>query len=502
VLSNGGPDTATNASFTDTLPSQETFVSVLQNNGPAATFVGGQTVSCTIPFLGNGQSAQFTVTVAVSPSTPNGTLLTNTATATSESFDSDPSNNSSSATTTISTQADLSIVKIGPASATPGVAFAYSITVSNGGPSAATGVNWSDILPAGTAFVSLNQTSGPTFTCTTGATISCSIASLLPSTPAAFTLTVLPAPSVTGILSNTATITSATTDMTPGNNTSTATTALVGSADLGVTKTGPVTGNVGQPMAFTITVHNGGPSDAAGVTLTDVLPASLTFVSMNQSSGTPAFACSGTTTVTCTAATMPAGATATFTLTTTVNSPGTSSNTATVSATTSDPSSANNSSTQPFSTLPVADLAVTKTGPASTSSGANLSYTITVTNNGPSPAASVVLTDVIPANTTFVSMNQTGGTPAFNCSGTTTVTCTAATMTSGQSATFNLTVLVNTGPSAVNTATVSSATLDLTPANNSATATTPVAFGGNVPTLSPFALALLALALAAIALKR
>jgi len=357
---------------------------------------------------------------------------------------------------------------------------------------------------AGSASVSVTlvASDGPAFTCTTGATISCSIASLLPSTPAAFTLTVLPAPSVTGSLSNTATVTSTTADATPGNNTSTATTALVGVANLGVTKTGPLTGNVGQQMAFTITVNNAGPSDATSVTLTDALPASLTFVSMNQSGGTPAFLCSGSTTVTCNAPTMPAGATATFTLTTTVNSPGTSSNTATVSATTSDPNSANNSATQPFSTLPVADLAVTKTAPSVTSSGANLSYKITVTNNGPSPAATVVLTDTLPANTSFVSMNQTGGTTSFNCSGTTTVTCTAATMNAGSSATFNLTVLVNSGPTIANTATVSSATLDLTPANNSSTATTPVAFGGNVPTLSPFALALLALALAAIAMKR
>jgi len=190
TLSNGGPDTATSPSFTDALPSQETFVSVVQDTGPAATCFGGQTVFCTVPFLGNLQSAQFTVTVAISPATANGTLLTNTATATSDSADTNSNNNSSSASTTISAVADLSVVKSGPANANAGTNVTYAITVANNGPSNAASATLVDVLPAGTTFVSLNQNSGPAFNCTTGATVNCSIASLTAGSSAAFTLTV------------------------------------------------------------------------------------------------------------------------------------------------------------------------------------------------------------------------------------------------------------------------------------------------------------------------
>ena len=45
--------------------------------------------------------------------------------------------------------------------------------------------------------------------------------------------------------------------------------------------------------------------------------------------------------------------------------------------------------------------------------GDTIAYTITVSNAGPSDAQTVVLSDLDPANTTFVSDAQTGG-PAFN----------------------------------------------------------------------------------------
>lgn len=347
TLTNGGPDTATNASFTDTLPAGETFVSLVQNTGPAATCFPGQTSNCTVPFLGNGQSAQFTLTASVLPSTPNGTVLTNTATATSESFDPNTNNNSSSAATTISTSADLAVVKSGPASATAGTNMSYAITVTNNGPSDASSVSLTDTLPAGTTFVSLQQNSGPTFNCTTGATITCSIGTLTTGSSASFTLTVAISSGATGSLSNTANVASTTSDGNTANNSSTAPTTITTSADLSVVKTGPI-GVVatGFDIVYNISVANSGPSDAASVTLTDVLPAGTTFVSMNQTSG-PAFNCSGTTTVTCTIGTLINGATAAFQLTVhdTAAVGTTLSNTATIASTTPDPNAANNSST-------------------------------------------------------------------------------------------------------------------------------------------------------------
>src|SRR5207302_4082967 len=68
-----------------------------------------------------------------------------------------------------------------------------------------------------------------------------------------------------------------------------------------------------------------------------------------------------------------------------------------------------------------ADLAVTKTAfPNPVPLGTNLTYTVTVTNNGPSAATGVTLTDTLPAGVRFVSATPTQGTCA-QASGT--VTC-------------------------------------------------------------------------------
>lgn len=58
---------------------------------------------------------------------------------------------------------------------------------------------------------------------------------------------------------------------------------------------------------------------------------------------------------------------------------------------------------------PLADLAIVKSGsPNPTETGKNITYTIKVTNNGPSPALNVVVLDDLPVNTTFVSCLVTG----------------------------------------------------------------------------------------------
>jgi len=87
---------------------------------------------------------------------------------------------------------------------------------------------------------------------------------------------------------------------------------------------------------------------------------------------------------------------------------GTLTNTANVSAPTGDPTPTNN--TTPLvitSVTPVADLQIGKIGPATVFAASNLTYTISVTNFGPSSANSVVVTDTLPVGVTFVSV--TGG---------------------------------------------------------------------------------------------
>jgi uncharacterized repeat protein (TIGR01451 family) len=128
-----------------------------------------------------------------------------------------------------------------------------------------------------------------------------------------------------------------------------------------------------------------------------------------------------------------------------------------------------------------ADLSVTKTdSPDPVSARSNITYTITVTNNGPDAATAVTLNDVIPDNTTFVSVTAPAG---FTCpvtpqaGGTGTVTCTGTTLANTASAVFTLVVNVNQGATGTisNTASVASSAADTNTDNNSDTETTTIA---------------------------
>src|SRR4029079_16340997 len=109
-----------------------------------------------------------------------------------------------------------------------------------------------------------------------------------------------------------------------------------------------------------------------------------------------------------------------------------------------------------------ADLSVTKVDtPDPVNAGNQITYTVTVTNAGPSNAASVTLSDVLPAGTTFSFLAAPGAwvCPLPPAGGP--VVCTHASLPVGTSV-FTIKVIVDLATAAgtvlTNTATVSSAT--------------------------------------------
>src|SRR4029450_1355163 len=110
-----------------------------------------------------------------------------------------------------------------------------------------------------------------------------------------------------------------------------------------------------------------------------------------------------------------------------------------------------------------ADLSVKKVdSPDPAVAGSNVTYTIAVTNLTAAAATTVALSDILPANTTFVSLTSPAGwscaTPAVG--GTGTVSCTIATIPASGSGSFALVVNVNAstpnGTIVSNTASVTS----------------------------------------------
>jgi uncharacterized repeat protein (TIGR01451 family) len=162
VIVNNGPSAVTNATWTDTLPAGlGTITSIVPSAGITAAAVGN-TISGTSTLL-NGQSATVTFQVSVAPGATG--TLTNTASVTAPvgTTDPTPGNNTSTTPVTVGQLANLSVAKTnGTTSVTAGGTTAYTITFSNGGPSAANGALVKDVQSAGL------QCTSVTCTATTG----------------------------------------------------------------------------------------------------------------------------------------------------------------------------------------------------------------------------------------------------------------------------------------------------------------------------------------------
>ncbi|GAB2504298.1 Ig-like domain-containing protein [Lysobacter humi (ex Lee et al. 2017)] len=462
TVSSAGPDAADGATVTDDVPNAITGVSITcsASGGAVCPNTAGLTdlTALAIPTFPSGGQVVFTITGTA----PNAaTTLSNSASAAAPSgtVDPTPANNSAGpVTTTVTPSADVSLVKTlvtaGPYRR--GQAVQYSIVVSNAGPSTATNVQVTD------------TPTNLTITSVTGggcSALPCSIASI--ASGASVTLTVNATINAAGAFDNAATATSTVSDPDAGNNTDPSGNGgtAVESADLSVTKTAAVGPSYpGQNLTYTITVSNAGPSASSNATLNDTLPAGTTFVSLTTPAGwsavTPAVGAGGT--ITATNPSLAAGASATFTLTVAVpaNTAGGTSiaNTASVSSATDDPTGANDASTATVTITPQADIALSKTllTPGPYVAGQVLTYSIVVSNGGPSTATNVQVTDT-PTNLTITSV--TGG----GCSA---LPCTIASIASGASATLTVTATINASGAFDNAAAATATQNDPTPGNN------------------------------------
>ncbi len=210
-------------------------------------------------------------------------------------------------------------------------------------------------------------------------------------------------------------------------STNTSGTNAVDSADLQITKTASQSSVVvGQPLTYTLQVTNLSTTNAATRvhvydTVNDLLTSSGSpgLVSIIPPAGyfcTPtAPSNTGSASIDCDLDTLAASETKTITITVLPNNTTAAlrarTNTATVnSLDIGDPTRGNNSASVTTSILPRVDATVAKTvNPSSAVRvGQPMVYTVTARNAGPSTANELVITDVMPANTAFISV----GTPS------------------------------------------------------------------------------------------
>ena len=212
--------------------------------------------------------------------------------------------------------ADVRVSMAGPVTATAGTNIIHTITVLNDGPSAATSVSLFDDDPPGLTRVSV-----------TGAcsALPCSLGSMANDETRTVSVTYAIPVNYSGAdpIVNRASVTTASEDIFPNNNSASVSTALRASvADLMITNTNGVEGVVvGTPTTYTITVTNAGPATAADAVVTDIFPSVLTGVSWScaGTGGAVCGAAAGTGNINATV-TVPVTGAATFTATGTVDS--------------------------------------------------------------------------------------------------------------------------------------------------------------------------------------
>jgi uncharacterized repeat protein (TIGR01451 family) len=288
-------------------------------------------------------------------------------------------------------------------------------------------------------------------------------------------------------VNDTATVTSESADSNPGNNQAEGSLVFIGAADLQLTKAdSPDPVVAGTNLTYTMTVTNNGPSSANNVVVSDLLPTTLSVVSVSGSGGA---SCNsgipGSVATSCAFGVLGNGDVRTMTIVALVDSNLAAgsiiTNNASASSDTADNNNVNNLATTTTLVTASADLRITKSdSPDPVFAGANLTYVLTVTNLGPSTARDVAVVDTLPANVSFVSAAIAGGGGSCSALGgsPTVVQCNLGDIGNGGIRVITLQTQVASsvphGTLINNSASVSSTTPDPVGPNNSASAQTTV----------------------------
>ena len=461
VVNNAGPSTAQSVDVKDTLPQGVTYAAAtVERSGGGLTACAS--AICQVGDMAVGETLTLTVSGVVAASVAENSVLTNTATVFSDTPDPNEGNNSDTHPVTVESLADLHIVKRAePEPAVPGTELTYIIDVGNSGPSDAVGVTVSDVLPVEFLATSVNSSQG---NCTI---LPCTLGPIPIGGSASVVVVGTVTSDATGVLTNTARVTSTTPLTNEIDDQTTITTTIFPVADLALDVGSTPTVVGGEPVTVTYTVVNNGPSTAENVVVTATFPSGVT--------PPPGWMPVGGSVYTQTVGSVAPGETKVLTAVVTTDAglePGSSLQfDGVTSSSTSDPDAANNVDNADTSIIGLADLILTKSGPLTVTAGQGVTYTVVVSNAGPSTAQSVDVKDTLPQGVTYAAatVERSGGGLTACAS----AICQVGDMAVGETLTLTVsgTVAASVGEGSVltNTATVFSDTPDPNEGNNSDT---------------------------------
>ena len=471
-VTNSGPSAVFGATVTDTLPTGLTNVTstglpagvtfTVNQDGTAVTWSGLN--------IANGGTVNLQLQGTVDPNLPAGTnTFIDHIVVTPPAGVSDPNstNNTATDTNSVLPEASLSVTKLvdGQTSevANLGQIVTYTIQISNGGPSTATGVSVNDLLPAGLLLIGDTTPAGTSYNPITGVW---TIGTL--NSGATDTLTVVAQVTTIG---NTvpSTITDTATGTAIDSPSSSSSATITVNADVGITKTvsagdavstnaiGSVTVGAGQDVTYQLTAFNNGGNSATGVTVVDNLPPNFnlntaSFMLNNVLISAANLAAngihiSGNTITWDLSGSLAAGAQQTLSYTEATNAPGTIQvDPNSVSITSNETNQYGDATPQDngyignATVIPQENISITNTdSKTNVIPGTADTYTITVTNGGPSPMTNGTVVDTIPAGFTITGQTSSVGGVTFTNLGNGQVEWTGLNLANGAIATFTLT---------------------------------------------------------------
>jgi uncharacterized repeat protein (TIGR01451 family) len=495
-VTNNGPSAADNATVVMTIPTNTTLVSIAAPTGwsCASPGVGGTgKVICTNVNMAGSTAATFSLAVKVNTGTANGTVITQTVSASSSAVDPNTANNTATATTVVGTNGpNLTVTNVAsPNPVQAGSNITYTQVVTNTGSTAVTGATFTENTPTNTTFVSITPPAG--WSCAAFPP-QCTDASVAGGATGTFTVVYKVNAGTANGTTILDTVTVNGTNQSFGANSALAS-DVVGSATQAdvVLTTAPTPPSVfaGNDITYTQAISNNGPATATGLSFTESTPLNTTFQSVLAPAGWTCTApiVGNTGSINCTAASLAVASEADIIVVVNVPASVTAASSpiaesASVTTTSSDPNAGNNTNITASTPLSVAcDLAVTNSGtPNPVAAGGNITYTQVITNSGPSNCSTGTFNEALPANTTFVSaavVNAGGAT--WSCPNASPVACTSGSVPPGSTGTitavYKVGAAVAAGTIITDTATVATTSRDTNTANNTATSMIAVASG-------------------------
>jgi uncharacterized repeat protein (TIGR01451 family)/fimbrial isopeptide formation D2 family protein len=416
TIKSNGPGTPVAPRVTVPIPAGTTFVSA-----PAgcALNTAGDAVICDLPAdgLDSGESLTRAIVVKVGPTPPAN--IAASATVSTTSTDTNAANDRATLSVPVNQTVDLGVtLTTTPSPVKPGQNLTVTAEITNNGAARPNDPKVTIPVPAGTTFVSAPAG------CALNAAGDAVVCDLTPSEldsgekvtrAIVFKVGDDPGPSIPV----SATVSTTSTDTNANNNRATTTVPVTESVDLATTITAsPTPVAPGENLTLTAVVTNNGPGRPVDPKVTFPIPAGTTFVSAPN--GCTLNAAGDAVVCDLPAADLDKGESVTRAIVVKVgdNPPNTIVASATASTTSTDTNAGNDRGT---TTVPVvradggADVAIRKTTSSSVFQGGDtVTYTLVASNNGPAPAANVVVTDTVPSALEVVSATVAGN-PAVTC---------------------------------------------------------------------------------------